>query len=105
MPTVVENDDIIAYQKQNLSIANLVQMGKVKFEKHSPYEVTITYNGLKEMIDEITRADFNGDGVEAILVSIATYSTTGSYRAYEVSTITRNNQQKLLHIVPLVKQQ
>lgn len=103
LPAVVKNDDIVAYQKQNLSIADLIQMGKVKFESHSPYEITITYNGLKEIIDEVARADFNGDGLDAILVSIGTYSTEGSYRTYEISTITRTNQRELLHIVPLVK--
>ena len=43
------------------------------------------------VLTEVARADFNGDGIEDILLSEAVYAIRGSFRTYKITILTKKS--------------
>ncbi len=50
-------------------------------------------DGLRQHLTEVARADFNGDGIEDILLSEAVHATQGTYRTYDMIVLTRKSME------------
>jgi len=84
-------DKIELYKKQGKIVENLIKDGIVKLKVNSDKSLSIYFNEMENDIDEIARGDFTGNGIESILVTIATKSIEGSYHTFSTGLITRLN--------------
>ncbi len=60
--------ELEARAKRGLTVAKLVERGEAKLERREPNQIILTFAGLTQRFEEIGRADFNGDGIEDIMI-------------------------------------
>ena len=65
----------------------------------SPAEVRFRYRGIEQALHELARADFDGDGVEDLLVFVDEWAVAGPYRAAYHLVLTRTSADGPFSIV------
>jgi hypothetical protein len=65
-----------------------------------PHEASYRYQGMEQILSELARADFDGDGVADILVFVSDSSLYGSYRAAYHLVLTRKAPNAAFSLLP-----
>jgi hypothetical protein len=81
------------------TVGTLVRAGSVAIEKREANVVQLSSNGFIAQLEEVARADFNGDGTEDIFVFSAVYAQGGTLRGYETRILSRMSATTPLTIV------
>lgn len=74
--------------KSGVTVAELIDP-HAETTHTSAFRAEYQYAGMKQILEETARGDFNCDGLEDVLVFAASYATGGSYRSYEHLVLTR----------------
>ena len=90
--TYGRNIDNVTYQDQ-------VKKGLLKVTGMGENWLHCEADGLKQHLTEVARADFNGDGIEDILLSESVFATQGSFRSYKITILTRKSADGMFEIV------
>ena len=69
------------------------QKGELEVIEQAPHRFGCKDDRAKQYLTEVVRADFNGDGIEDILFSEATYSIGGTHRTYNLLILTRKSNE------------
>lgn len=96
-------DRIASDSAKGLSVYDYLKEGKVSFvrkdEKNekNDYSIKITYPETSGIayLDEITRADFNGDGNEEVLLSYSQYVIGGSYKSFQICLVRFDPEKRM----------
>ena len=76
---------------ENVTYQDRVEKGLLKVTDVGENRLGCEGEGLKQHLTEVVRADFNGDGIEDILLSESVTAAQGSYRDYMITIITRKS--------------
>ena len=90
-PVVTDFEQRYGYNIENVTYQDRVEKGLLKVTAKGDNRFSCEDDGLRQHLTEVARADFNGDGIEDILLSEAVYATQGSYRTYNLIIVTRKS--------------
>ena len=90
-PVVTDFEQTYGYNIENVTYQDQVDKGLFKVTEMSQSKLVCEYDGLRQHLTEVARADFNGDDVEDILLSEAVHATQGTYRTYDMIILTRKS--------------
>lgn len=71
----------------------------MKVKKVSSDRLDIANKSEKIIFQVLASGDFNDDGLEDLILSVATYAIGGTYHAYEAAIVTRREGEKRFRIV------
>ena len=71
----------------------------MKVKKVSSDELEIANKSERIIFQILASGDMNDDGIEDLILFVATYAVGGSYHAYDTVIVTRKKGQKLFRIV------
>ena len=77
----------------------LAEKGKLEVIEKTPHKFVCKFNGLKQYLTEVVRADFNGDGTEDILFQEAVAAIGATYRTYNLIILTRKSSEAKYEII------
>ena len=80
------------------TVSDLVSAGTVKVERTSDNALQISTPAMAGELKELARADFNGDGLEDMLVFQAVHAEGGTLRAYDTEILTRRTADGPLEV-------
>lgn len=86
------------YAHQGLSLAGLVQREIVFIECYSPIDIAFIYESEKTSWLEVARGDFNGDGIEDILVEQDSYAIFGTLSFHKTVLLTRTKEKGMIEV-------
>jgi hypothetical protein len=81
------------------TVADLIDPGAPS-NRVEPHETRYRYQGMEQVLSELARADFDGDGVADILVFVTNSSLYGSYRAAYHLVLTRKAPNAAFSLLP-----
>ncbi len=81
------------------SVADLINPGAPSTIV-DPHEASYEYQGMEQILSELARADFDGDGIADILVFVSETSLYGSYRAAYHLVLTRKASDAKFSLLP-----
>jgi len=81
------------------TVADLIDPG-APLAKVGPHEASYQYQGMEQIISELARADFDGDGIADILVFVSDSSLYDSYRAAYHLVLTRKAPDAAFSLLP-----
>lgn len=91
-----EARDLYAASVAQRSIGDLAP-GRAVLKEPAPHALIVDYDGMRRHYDAIARGDFDGDGIEDLLVSAATHALGGSFRSYDIFLMTRRDPGQRLY--------
>ena len=90
-PVMTDFEQTYGYNIENVTYQDRVEKGLLKVTDKGDNWFSCEDDGLRQHLTEVARADFNGDGIEDILLSEAVYATEGTYRTYDLIILTRKS--------------
>ena len=90
-PVMSDYEQTYGYNIENETYQDRVDKGLMKVTEMSQSKLVCEDDGLRQHLTEVTRADFNGDGIEDILLFEAIYATQGSHRFFDLIILTRKS--------------
>ena len=79
------------YNIENVTYQDRIDEGLLKVTDRGDNWFSCEDKGLRQHLTEVARADFNGDGIEDMLLSEAVHATQGTYRTYNMIILTRKS--------------
>ena len=102
-PILSDYEQTYGYNIENETYQDRVDKGLVKVikpeRKSSPFDIAYTDDGMEQRLTQVVRTDFNGDGIEDVLLYEATYAIGGSYRFYDLIILTRKSADSKFVII------
>jgi hypothetical protein len=91
LPALSRDDleELERFESEGVCIPDLVAQGKVKIVSSSPRSLTLHYDHMGLYLNEILRADLNGDGVEDLLIGSYEWALEGTFGAGSTIALTR----------------
>jgi hypothetical protein len=96
LPQVAESP---SSPKPDQTIADLVESGQVHINTSSKSHLDLVFAGNRVIYDEVARGDFNGDGVEDMLIFLGVRAVQGTMHWYEHIALTRKKAGAPLTVV------
>lgn len=90
-PVMSDYEQTYGYNIENETYQDRLDKGLMKVTESSESKLHCEDDGQRQQLTEVTRADFNGDGIEDILLFEAIYAIGGSFRAYHLIILTRKS--------------
>ena len=90
-PIVTDFEQTYGYNIENVTYQDQLKKGLLKVTDRGQNELSCEQDGMRQHLTEMARADFNGDGIEDILVSDSASVTQGTYRTYDLIILTRKS--------------
>ena len=94
-PIMTDFEQEYGYNIENDTYQDRVDRGFMEVTKPTgkpnPFKAAYTDEGLEQNLTQVVRADFNGDGIEDILLYEAVYAVGASFRSYDVIILTRKS--------------
>ena len=90
-PIVSSYEETYGHDIKDVTYQDYVEKGLIKVTEMSQNKLACEDDGLRQHLTEMARADFNGDGIEDILLSEAVHATGGTYRTYDTIILTRKS--------------
>ena len=90
-PIVTDFEQTYGYNIENVTYQDRADQDLLKVTESDDNSFICEDDGLRQHLTEEARADFNGDGIEDILLSEAVYATQGTYRTYDLIILTRKS--------------
>lgn len=81
--------------RMDKGLLKVVELG----ERQSRVDVGYTDDGMDQFLTQVVRTDFNGDGIEDVLLYEAAYAVGGSHRAYDLIILTRKSADSKFVII------
>lgn len=81
------------------TLGTLMRAGAFTVDERGPLVLKLSSNNFTATLEELARADFNGDGLEDILVLSAIHAQGGTLRDYETKLLTREDASAPLTLV------
>ena len=102
-PILSDFEQTYGYDITNETYQDRVDKGLLKVikpeRKPSRFDVSYTDDGMRQNLTQVVRTDFNGDGLEDVLLYEAIYAVGGSHRAYDVIILTRKSADSKFVII------
>lgn len=91
LPALSEDsfEELQRFESEGVGITDLIAQGRVKIVSSPPLSLTLHYDYMGLYLNEILRADLNGDGIEDLLVGIYSWALEGSFGAGGTIVLTR----------------
>jgi len=89
---IISGDDfgeLKRFESEGIGILELIDIGKVKIISCPPMSLTLQYNYMALYLDEVLRADLNGDGFEDMLIRRYVRALGGTFGAGNTIALTR----------------
>lgn len=93
-----DDPDLTAAALDGATVQDWVDEGRVFIKGASQYSIHLEHQ-MGQVLMELLRADFNGDGIEEILVSSYDYAIGGSHGYGYVLELTRLSEESLFSVV------
>ena len=90
-PVLTDFEQRYGYNIENVTYQDRVEKGLLKVTDKGDNWLSCEDDGLRQHLTEVAHADFNGDGIEDILLSEAVHATQGTYRTYDLIILTRKS--------------
>ncbi len=105
LPILSPNDEeeITMMEGQGVGIPDLVRNGRVQVIERSALSLDLHFDGMGVVLNEIMRADIDGDGYEDILVGNYEYAIEGTYGSGSVLLLTRQGPDEPFTFLPSVQ--
>ena len=102
-PVMSDFEQTYGYDITNETYQDRVDKGLLKVikpeRKPSRFDVSYTDDGMRQNLIQVVRADFNGDGLEDVLLYEATYAVGGSHRFFDLIILTRKSAGSKFEII------
>ena len=102
-PVMSDFEQTYGYDITNETYQDRVDKGLLKVikpeRKPSRFDVSYTDDGMRQNLTQVVRADFNGDGLEDVLLYEATYAVGGSHRFFDLIILTRKSAGSKFEII------
>jgi hypothetical protein len=82
-------EELQRFRSEGVGIPDLIAQGRVKIVSCSPLSLTLHYDYMGLYLNEILRADLNGDGVEDLLIGSYEWALRGTFGAGCTIALTR----------------
>jgi hypothetical protein len=82
-------EELQRFRSEGVGIPDLIAQGRVKIVSSSPLSLTLHYDDMGLYLNEILRADLNGDGVEDLLIGSYEWALRGTFGAGCTIALTR----------------
>jgi hypothetical protein len=82
-------EELQRFKSEGVGIPDLIEQGRVKIVSSSPLSLVLHYDYMGLLINEILRADLNGDGVEDLLIGCYQWAIGGTYGGGGTVALTR----------------
>src|SRR5205823_408438 len=86
---------------EGLSVGDLLARGESAVKDISSTSVSVEYAGGHTFMLELMRADFNGDGIQDLLIHRGCGPIGGTYRSGSVLAITRSSSEAMFTTAPV----
>lgn len=83
-------EELHRFKSEGVGISDLIRRGRVKIVSSSPLSLSLHYDYMGLYLNEILRADLNGDGVEDLLVGSYQWALGGTFGAGGTMALTRS---------------
>ena len=90
-PVLSDFEQTYGFNIKNVTYQEQVEKGLLEVTDMGQNWMSCEIEGLTQHLTEVARADFNGDGIEDILLSEAVYATRGSFRTYKITILTKKS--------------
>ncbi len=90
-PVLTGFEQRYGYNIEDVTYQDRVDEGLLKVTDRGDNWFSCEDKGLRQHLTEVARADFNGDGIEDMLLSEAVHATQGTYRTYNMIILTRKS--------------
>ncbi len=92
LPSLSEDDgeELLRLKNQGFTMREMIETGRVRIIERSLLSLQLEFNYMGLVLNEIMRADIDGDGVEDMLVGEYEYTTEGTYGAGSALLLTRS---------------
>ena len=90
-PVLTGFEQRYGYNIEDVTYQDRVDEGLLKVTDRGDNWFSCEDKGLRQHLTEVARADFNGDGIEDMLLSEAVHATQGTYRTYDLIILTRKS--------------
>jgi hypothetical protein len=92
--------ELVRKAKRGTTVAMLARTGEVVVHSQSPTEIHLTYeDDMDQLLREVGRADFNGDGIEDIMVFCAGRAVGGTMGFSDYIFLTRRKPEGRLELL------
>ena len=102
-PVMTDFEQTYGYNIKNDTYQDRVDKGFMEVKKPqrkpSPFHIAYEDDGLEQRLTQVVRTDFNGDGIEDVLLYEAVYAIGGSFRAYDLIILTRKSVDSKFEII------
>ena len=92
-PIMTDYEQRYGYNIENVTYQDQVEKRLLKVTDMEQNKLICEDDGLRQHLTEVARADFNGDGIEDVLLSEAVHATQGTYRTYNMIILTRKSME------------
>lgn len=89
---------VLTYLKQGLTMKDLQEREVIYITCNSNTDITITYDDIDTHLVEVARADFNGDGIEDILLEKSPRSRSGTFGSHGALILTRFSENGMIEM-------
>jgi|GEM_PF-784023 len=96
LPSLSEegSEELLKLKNQGVTMKDLIETGRVRIIERSPLSLRLEFDYMGLVLNEIMRADMDGDGVEDLLIGEYEYATEGTYGAGSALLLTRSGPDK-----------
>ena len=98
-PVLSDIEQTYGYNIENVTYQDQVKKGLLKVIGVGQNWFSCEDDGLRQHLTEVMRADFNGDGIEDILIFEGVHATQGSFRFFQIIILTRRSIDGKFEIV------
>ena len=93
-PIVSDYEQTYGRDIENETYHDQAEKGELEVIENTPHKFFCKDDGSKQYLTEVVRADFNGDGIEDILLEEATYAIGGTHRTHNLIILTRKKSAR-----------
>ena len=94
-PIMTDFEQAYGYNIENDTYQDRVDKGFMEVKKPqrkpSPFHIAYEDDGMEQRLTQVVRTDFNGDGIEDVLLYEAVYAIGGSHRFFDLIILTRKS--------------
>ena len=102
-PVLSDYEQTYGYNIKNDTYQDRVDKGFMEVNKPkrkpSPFDIAYIDDGMEQRLTQVVRTDFNGDGIEDVLLYEATYAIEGSHRFFDLIILTRKSADSKFVII------